>query len=48
MPLNPLPLGVADLITESVLVSNDFGVVTSTPAMLNVIPAVERRPFRSV
>jgi uncharacterized repeat protein (TIGR03803 family) len=32
----------------SVVVSNTFGAVTSTPAMLNVIAAVERRPVPGV
>jgi hypothetical protein len=34
--------------TYSVIVSNIFGAVTSSPAMLNVIPMVERRPVPAV
>ena len=34
--------------TFTVVVTNAFGAVTSAPAMLNVIPAVERRPVPGV
>jgi hypothetical protein len=34
--------------TYTVLVTNVFGAVTSSPAMLNVIASVERRPVRGV
>ena len=34
--------------TYSVVISNIFGAVTSSPAMLNVIAAVERRPVPAV
>ena len=34
--------------TYTVIVSNIFGAVTSSPAMLNVIPMVERRPVPAI
>ena len=37
---------VTNVGSYSVIVSNLFGAVTSSPATLNVIPAVARRPVR--
>src|SRR5690349_2575739 len=34
--------------TYSVVISNVYGAVTSSPAMLNVIPPVERRPVPAI
>jgi hypothetical protein len=34
--------------TYSVLIGNDFGAVTSAPAMLSIIPPVERRPVPAI
>ena len=44
-----LPMSISpDSGTYTVVITNAFGAVTSAPVMLNVIPAVERRPVPGI